>query len=70
MAMEMVRPIGTEYSRMFLMNRFLIRSVLCSKARMRPGYPMQAKFKRDISIGDSKGALKGIKIKRTARMLA
>ena len=48
---EMVIPTGTEYWRMFWTNLFLIREVLCSRARTRPGRPMQAKFKRDISMG-------------------
>ena len=70
MAIEMVSPTGTEYSRIFLAKRFLIRSVLCSSAKMRPGKPIQAKLRSDISTGDSKGALNGIKINRTARILA
>ena len=34
-----------------LVNLFLMRSVFFSKARMRPGKPMQVKLRRVISIG-------------------
>lgn len=54
---------------MFLVKLFLMRSVLCSRARMRPGKPMQAKFKSDISIG-VKGYCIGRKTKTTARIEA
>ena len=47
---------------MFFAKRFLMRSVLCSKERIRPGKPMQAKFKSDISTGEEKGYLMGINI--------
>ena len=50
-ASEMVRPMGREYSIMLVVKRFLIRSVFFSRARMRPGKPIQAKLRRDISIG-------------------
>lgn len=36
---------------MFLVKRFLIRSVLCSSDKTRPGKPIQVKFRRLISIG-------------------
>ena len=49
--METVRPMGTEYSIILVTKRFLIRSVLCSRARISPGKPMQAKLRSDISIG-------------------
>ena len=48
---ETVRPIGSEYSTMFLVKRFLMRVVFFSRARMKPGKPMQAKLRSDISIG-------------------
>ena len=46
-----VRPIGTEYSMILVTKRFLMRSVLCSRARTNPGKPIQAKLRSDISIG-------------------
>lgn len=54
---------------MFLTKRFLTRSVLFSRARMRPGKPIQRKFKSDISIGE-KGYSKGRMTKMTARIEA
>ena len=66
---ETVMPTGTDYWRMFLTNLFFMRFVLGSKARITPGKPIQAKFKRDISIG-AKGYSKGRIVKRTARMVA
>ena len=70
MEIEIVNPTGTEYSIILRVKRFLTRSVLCSRARMRPGRPIQAKFSSDISTGEEKGYLIGMKIKMTARMLA
>ena len=51
MEIATVIPVGTENWRMFLMNLFLMRAVLGSRARMTPGRPMQAKFKILISRG-------------------
>ena len=70
MEMEMVKPTGREYSMILRVKRFLMRSVLCSRDRMSPGKPMQAKFKSDISTGDENGYLIGTKMKITARILA
>ena len=70
MAIEMVKPTGTEYSMMLRAKRFLILSVLCSRAKMRPGKPIQAKFSRDISTGEENGYLIGTKMKITAKILA
>ena len=67
---EIVSPTGREYSTMLRVKRFLMRSVLCSRAKMRPGKPIQAKFKSDISTGDENGYLMGTKIKMTAKILA
>lgn len=51
MATETVMPVGMEYFLIYCMNWFLMRAVLGSKARTRPGRPMQMKFSRDISMG-------------------
>ena len=51
MVIATVMPVGTEKPRIFLMNLFLTRSVLDSKARITPGRPIQAKLRSDISRG-------------------
>ena len=51
MVIATVIPVGTENWRMFFRKRFLMREVLVSSARMTPGIPIQATFRRDISRG-------------------
>ena len=54
---------------MFFAKRFLMRSVLFSRARIKAGKPIQVKFRRVISIGVN-GYFRGRKTKRTARIEA
>ena len=51
MATEIVMPIGMEYFLILETNWSLMRAVFFSRARTRPGRPMQAKLRSDISMG-------------------
>ena len=66
---EMTRPVGRENFLMLLTNWFLMRSVFGSRARTKPGMPIQRTFKSDMEIGIN-GYLSGRRMKMMARMAA
>lgn len=68
-AREMIMPVGRENFLMLLTNWFLMRSVFGSRARTKPGMPIQRTFKSDMEIGIN-GYLSGRRMKMTARMAA